>query len=150
MIINFQINRLESKAWRNIEFNSVSVNHELNLKNPIILTEKSPFGDRSVLRIDYQLSVNYLNPNVGYMIFEGISDYSGEEDFTVVRDSWLNPDNVDVNKIKNEFASMILSNIIPFAMIMSSRLNLPSVVPIPQINFDSQKRENQEPQSYIG
>ncbi len=150
MITNFQINKIQTQAYRDIQFNNISINHELNLKNPNILLQKMPFGDKNVLRIDYQLSVNYLNPNIGYMIFEGASDYFSEDDFVMIKENWSDPNNIIINKIKTEFAGTIFTNIIPFAMLMSSRMNLPPVVPIPQINFDGKKKEKQEPQSYIG
>lgn len=144
MIINFQINKTESRKYPDMTFSSVSISHELNMKNPNIIAQKTPFGDKDILRIDYQLNVNYLNPNLGYMTFEGISDYFSDDNLTLIKDEWSNPNNEDVNKIKNEFAGMIFTNVIPFAMMISSRLNLPSVVPIPQINFSKKVEKKEE------
>lgn len=150
MITNFQINKIESRKYPDTTFSSVSINHELNMKNPNIVTQKTPFGDKDILRIEFQLNVNYLNPNLGYMIFEGTSEYFSDENLTLIKDEWSNPNNDGVNKIKNEFSGMIFSNVIPFAMMVSSRMNLPSVVPIPQINFTKKVEKKEERQNYIG
>ncbi len=150
MITGFNITKIESKVYEYTKFNNISINHELSLKNPGVVVQNTPFGDKNVLRMEYQLSINYLNPSIGYMIFSGISDYTGDDNLASIKDNWDNASDMVTNKVKNEVSNMIFSNIIPFAMLMSSRMGLPPILPLPRINFGIQKEQKQEPQNYIG
>jgi hypothetical protein len=59
---------------------NININYDINLKNTAIVPKQTPFGEKTVLRVEYAFSINYLSPNVGHIRFEGYSDYYSDED----------------------------------------------------------------------
>lgn len=134
MITGFSIKKIELRSHPE-NSQGVNISHELKINAPAIITQPTPFGDKTILRIDYSLNIMYLNPSMGYMIFEGTIDHYGHDNVDTSRwyDKMANDDKV--NAIKNESAASIMQNIIPIAIMLSSRAGLPSVLPIPMIQF---------------
>ena len=101
------------------------------------------------LRVEYAFSINYLSPNVGHIRFEGYSDYySDEENLTRIKSEW------DAGKappdVQNQIANTMVSNLAPLAVTISSTLGLPPAMPLPNINFQQQKKAEPVQTTYHG
>jgi hypothetical protein len=152
MIINFQLNSVESKTYSSSEdirkYKNININYDVNLKNPTIVVEKTPFGEKSILRVEYSFAINYLSPNIGHIRFEGLSDYYSEEDLKSLKEKW------DSGKapgdVQNELANSMVSNLAPLALLLSKSLGLPPSMPVPVINFQQALKKKEEPTHYHG
>jgi hypothetical protein len=134
MIVGFVINKIESARHVPLEelqkFRNINVNYDINLRN--LSTVKSPMGHDKVLRIEYSVTINYLNPSIGFIRFEGFCDHGGGNVEKTLKD-WEQgkPD----TGIQNEVANNMMARIIPLAMLISQNLCLPPAAPLPVINF---------------
>jgi hypothetical protein len=132
MIVGFCINKIESARHVPLEelskFRNINVNYDINLRNPAVA--KAPAGD--VLRVDYTVAINYLNPSIGYIRFEGFCDKTGGNP-TQEKADW-DAGHADV-QVQNEIANNMMARIIPLALLLSQNLSLPPAVPMPVINF---------------
>ncbi|RZN42960.1 MAG: hypothetical protein EF813_00780 [Methanosarcinales archaeon] len=144
MIVNFKVTQVESKTYVTPEEvkkqKSININYDISLKNTTIIPKQTPFGEKTVLRVEYAFSINYLSPNVGHIRFEGYSDYySDEEDLTRIKSEW------DGGKappeVQNQIANTMVSNLAPLAVTLSSTLGLPPAMPLPNINFQQQQKK---------
>ncbi len=152
MILNFQLTTVESKTYSSAEdirkYKNININYDVNLKNPSIVVERTPFGERSVLRVEYSFSINYLSPNIGHIRFEGLSDYYSEEDLKDLKEKW------DSGKapgdVQNELANSMVANLAPLALLLSKSLGLPPSMPVPVINFQQAQKKKEEPTYYHG
>lgn len=152
MILNFQLTAVESKTYSSAEdirkYKNININYDVNLKNPSIVVERTPFGEKSVLRVEYSFSINYLSPNIGHIRFEGLSDYYSEEDLKDLKDKW------DSGKapgdVQNELANSMVANLAPLALLLSKSLGLPPSMPVPVINFQQAQKKKEEPTYYHG
>lgn len=152
MILNFQLTTVESKTYSIAEdirkYKNININYDVNLKNPSIVVERTPFGERSVLRVEYSFSINYLSPNIGHIRFEGLSDYYSEEDLKDLKEKW------DSGKapgdVQNELANSMVANLAPLALLLSKSLGLPPSMPVPVINFQQAQKKKEEPTYYHG
>lgn len=149
MITGFNINKIEIRSYNYGKVEKININHELKFtRPPSISTQLTPFGDKSVLRMEYNLHISY-SPNMGYMIFGGIVDYF-TDNYDEITKEWENPNNEITNRIKTECSNFIFQNIISIALLLSRATNLPPVVNIPNVVFTNKKKERQEIQNYIG
>src|SRR5574337_893639 len=93
MILNFQLINVESKVYSSTEdirkYKNININYDINLRNPTVMTQGTPFGEKPVLRIEYTFAINYLSPNIGHIRFEGLSDYYSEDDLKELKDKWV-------------------------------------------------------------
>ncbi len=153
MIVNFKVTQIESKTYVTPEEvkkqKSININYDISLKNTTILPKQTPFGEKTVLRVEYAFSINYLSPNVGHIRFEGYSDYySDEEDLIRIKSEWdggkAPPD------VQNQIANTMVSNLAPLAVTISSTLGLPPAMPLPNINFQQQKKAKPVQTTYHG
>lgn len=152
MILNFQVTSVESKTYSNAEdvrkYKNININYDVNLKNPTMVVEITPFGKKSVLRVEYTFAINYLSPNIGHIRFEGISDYYCEEDLKELKERW------DAGKapgeVQNELANTMVANLAPLALTLSKALGLPPSMPVPVINFQQAQKKKEEPTYYHG
>ncbi len=152
MILNFQVTSVESKTYSSAEdirkYKNININYDVNLKNPTMVVEHTPFGEKSVLRVEYTFAINYLSPNIGHIRFEGISDYYSEEDLKGLKEKW------DAGKapgdIQNELANTMVANLAPLALTLSKALGLPPSMPVPVINFQQAQKKKEEPTYYHG
>lgn len=144
MIVNFRVTQVESRIYTSPEEvrkqKNININYDINLKNTAIVPKQTPFGEKTVLRVEYSFSINYLSPNVGHIRFEGFSDYySGEKDLTQIKSDWDSgkapPD------VQNQIANTLVTNLAPLAITLSSTLGLPPAMPLPTINFQQKKPE---------
>ena len=75
MILNFQLTNVESKVYSTADdirkYKNININYDVNLKNPSLVAQNTPFGEKSVLRVEYTFAINYLSPNIGHIRFEG-------------------------------------------------------------------------------
>ena len=152
MILNFQVNAVESKIYSSAEdirkYKNININYDVNLKNPSIVVEHTPFGDRSVLRVEYTFAINYLSPNIGHIRFEGISDYYSEENLKELKDKWDSGN--APGDVQNEIANTMVANLAPLALMLSKALGLPPSMPVPVINFQQAQKKKEEPTYYHG
>lgn len=153
MILNFQLTNVESKVYSTSEdirkYKNININYDVNLKNPSLVVQSTPFGEKSVLRVEYTFAINYLSPNIGHIRFEGVTDYYSDEDLKVLKEKW------DSGKapgdIQNELANTMVANLAPLALLLSKSLGLPPSMPIPVINFQQQaQKKKEEPTYYHG
>ena len=150
MIISFQVKNIESKTF--IEPNAVrqqkgiSINFDINIKNPELVVQNTPFGEKQIIRLEYALSINYLNPNIGYIRFEGSTDYFQDADLEALHKEWTAGSPSPV--VQTEIANTIMSNLAPLAMTISKTLGLPPAVPLPSINYKGKEKEKPEEPSY--
>ena len=152
MILNFQLISVESKTYSSIEdirkYKNININYDVNLRNPLVVVEQTPFGEKSVLRVEYTFAINYLSPNIGHIRFEGVSDYYSEENLAELKEKW------DSGKapgdIQNELANSMVANLAPLALMLSKALGLPPSMPVPVINFQQAQKKKEEPTYYHG
>lgn len=153
MILNFQLTNVESKVYSTADdirkYKNININYDVNLKNPSLVSQHTPFGEKSVLRIEYTFAINYLSPNIGHIRFEGMTDYYSDEDLKALKEKW------DSGKapgdIQNELANTMVANLAPLALLLSKSLGLPPSMPIPVINFQQQaQKKKEEPTFYHG
>jgi hypothetical protein len=132
MFVGFSINKVESARHVPLEelskYRNINVNYDINLRSPSIV--KMSGGE--VLRVDYSVTINYLNPSIGFIRFEGFCDHAGGDPGNA-RAEW-EAGRPDVN-IQNEIANNMMARIVPLAMFLSQGLSLPPAVPLPVINF---------------
>jgi len=152
MILNFQLTTVESKNYSSADdirkYKNININYDVNLKNPSIVVEKTPFGEKSVLRVEYSFTINYLSPNIGHIRFEGVSDYYSEEDLKSLKEKWDSGN--APGDIQNELANSMVGNLAPLALILSKSLGLPPSMPVPVINFQQAQKKKEEPTYYHG
>lgn len=152
MILNFQVNHIESKIYAGLEeirkYRNININYDINLKNPSIVIEETPFGEKTFLRIEYAFSINYLSPSIGHIRFEGLSDYyNKDENLKDLKEKW-EKGNAPI-EVQNEVANIMVTNLAPLAMTLSKTLGLPPALPIPAINFQQAgMKKREEPTHY--
>ncbi len=152
MILNFQLVNVESKVYSSAEdirkYKNININYDINLRNPTLVAQSTPFGEKSVLRVEYTFAINYLSPNIGHIRFEGLSDYYSEDDLKDLKDKW------DSGKapgdVQNEIANTMVTNLAPLALLLSKALGLPPSMPVPVINFQQMQKKKEEPTYYHG
>ena len=150
MILNFQLTSVESRTYSSTEdirkYKNININYDVNLRNPSIVVAHTPFGEKSVLRVEYTFAINYLSPNIGHIRFEGLSDYYSDEDLRALKEKW------DSGKapgdVQNELANTMVANLAPLALMLSKSLGLPPSMPVPVINFQQVQMKKQEPTHY--
>ena len=114
------------------KYRNINVNYDINLRNPSVVRGQA--GE--LLRVEYTVAINYLNPSIGFIRFEGFCDHAGGD---TGRPKEWDAGHADP-AIQNEIANNMVARIIPLAMLLSQNLSLPPVVPLPVINFQ-QARE---------
>lgn len=132
MFVGFSISKVESARHVPLEelakYRNINVNYDINLRNPSIA--RGPGGE--VLRVEFSISINYLNPSIGFIRFEGFCDHAGANNETA-RAEW-EAGRADP-AIQNEIANNMVARIVPLAMLLAQNLSLPPSVPLPVINF---------------
>ena len=151
MIIGFKVNHIESKTFVNTEdsrqYKSININFDINIRNPVLKDTKTPFGQKQSITVDYALSINYLNPNIGFIRFEGSTDYYREGDIETLYKQWTSGS--APTSVQNEVANTMVSNLVPLALTISKTLGLPPAVPLPGVNFKGkQEKKVDEPTYY--
>jgi hypothetical protein len=140
MILGFVINKVESERLVPLDelskYRNINVNYDINLRNLSVI--KPAAGPKEVLRIEYSVTINYLNPTIGFIRFEGFCDHTGT-DAEVTRKDW-EAGKPDTN-VQNEIANNMMARIIPLAMLISQNLCLPPAAPLPVITFQKQPGE---------
>jgi len=134
MIVGFAIHKIESARHVPLEdlgkSRNINVNYDINMRNLSVV--KSPASHDNVLRIEFAICINYINPSIGFIRFEGFCDYAGADVQKSLKE-W-EKGNADSN-IQNEVANNMMARIIPTAMLISQNLCLPPAAPLPVINF---------------
>lgn len=153
MIIGFQVNQIESKTFLGSEsvrqHKSININFDINIKNPMLVDQTTPFGQKQLIRVEYALSINYLNPNIGYIRFEGSADYYQQEDLEKIHKQWTSGS--PPPQVQNEVANTMVSNLAPLALTIAKTLGLPPAIPLPAVNFQSKPHKKpDEPTVYHG
>jgi len=153
MIVNFKVTQVESKTYVTSEEvrkqKNININYDINLKNIAVVPKQTPFGEKTVLRIEYAFSINYLSPNVGHIRFEGFSEYYSEDkDLNQVKSDW--DDGKAPADVQNQIANTMVSNLAPLAMTLSITLGLPPAMPLPNINFQQKQKTEPVQTTYHG
>jgi hypothetical protein len=112
------------------------------------VVQNTPFGEKSVLRVEYTFAINYLSPNIGHIRFEGLSDYYSEEDLRALKEKWDSGN--APGEVQNELANTMVANLAPLALLLSKALGLPPSMPVPVINFQQAQKKKEEPTYYHG
>lgn len=151
--MSFQVKEIDSKTFVGPEgarqHKSININFDINIKNPLLMEQKTPFGDKQVIRLEYALSINYLNPNIGYIRFEGSTDYYQEGNLEEIQKQWTSGSAPPA--VQNEVANTMVSNLAPLALTISKTLGLPPAVPLPAVNFQGrQQKKSEAPTHYHG
>ncbi|WP_174590540.1 hypothetical protein [Methanocella conradii] len=147
MIVGFAINKIESARHVSLEelpkYRNINVNYDINLRN--LSAVKPPMGPDKVLRIEYSITINYFNPSIGFIRFEGFCDYAGGNVEKILKE-WEGgrPDVA----VQNEAANNMMARIIPLAMLISQSLCLPPAAPLPVINFQKVEAEKDKFDQY--
>ncbi len=155
MIINFQLTNIESKVFSSPEdirkYKNININYDVNLKNPSVVVQETPLGEKSIMRVEFTFAINYMSPNIGHIRFEGASDYYSDEDLEELKTKWESGE--APGNIQNEIANTMVSNVAPLALMISKSLGLPPSMPVPVINFQeakAQAQKKEEPTYYHG
>lgn len=152
MIISFQVKNIESKSFIDPSTarhqKGININFDINIKNPTLVVQNTPFGEKQMIRLEYALSINYLNPNIGYIRFEGSTDYFQDADLEALHKQWTAGSPSPV--VQTEVANTIMNNLAPLALTISKTLGLPPAVPLPTINFQDKQKKPEEPTYYHG
>jgi hypothetical protein len=134
MIVGFVINKIESARHVPLEdlqkYRNINVNYDINLRN--LSTVKVQMVPEKVLRIEYGVTINYLNPSIGFIRFEGFCDHTGGDAQKTLKDWEQGKPDI---AIQNEVSNNMMARIIPLAMLISQNLCLPPAAPLPVINF---------------
>jgi len=134
MIVGFAISKIESARHVPLEdlqkYRNINVNYDINMRN--LSVAKSPASHDKVLRIEYAISINYINPSIGFIRFEGFCDHAGTDAEKTLK-AW-EEGKADM-EIQNEVANNMMARIIPLAMLISQNLCLPPAAPLPVVNF---------------
>jgi hypothetical protein len=86
---------------------------------------------------EYTFSINYINPSMGYIRYEGTLDYTGDGGETVEQTSdELAPE------LRHEMAGTIITNLIPMALLLSKAMGLPPASPLPIPEFHTAKKSD--------
>ena len=113
-----------------------TINYDINFRQSS--KHKNKLLDREVLRVEYALSINYLNPNIGYIRFEGWVDILSDEP----------TDKLDV-KLTEEVVNFIMHNLSPLSMLLSSSVGLPPSIPLPSLKKTSNQRKEGDDVYYV-
>ncbi len=74
MILGFVINKVESERLVPLDelskYRNINVNYDINLRNLSVI--KPAMGPKEVLRIEYSVTINYLNPTIGFHPVRGV------------------------------------------------------------------------------
>ena len=134
MILGLVINKMESERHVPLDelarYRNINVNYDINMRNLAIV--KPAGAQKELLRIEYTVAINYLNPSIGFIRFEGFCDYAGT-DVERTKKDWESG-NPDLN-VQNEVSNNMMARLIPIAMILSQNLCLPPAAPLPVINY---------------
>ena len=152
MITALYVTKMESRKYvKDNIVGTIHINHDITLKIPRITEKITAFGNKSVMSIDFQMFISYLNPSIGEIMFEGCVDYFVEKPLDIIA-AWNNAESEAANKIKTEVGNNLMGNIIPFASMVAQKMELPPVFPIPRIAFGKQANpvKKEEQPSYIG
>ncbi len=150
MFVGFSISKIESARQVPLEElaknRNINVNYDINLRNPSVA--HGPSGD--LLRVEYTVAINYLNPSIGFIRFEGFCDHAGS-DTGKAKSDW-DAGHADA-AIQNEIANNMVARIVPLAMLLAQNLSLPPAVPLPVINFqkpaEARPHEDKFDQPYV-
>ncbi|MEA3293715.1 MAG: hypothetical protein U9P81_01890 [Euryarchaeota archaeon] len=153
MIIGFQVKQIDSKTFVNTEdakkYKSININFDINIKNPILTEQQTPFGQKQSIAIEFALSINYLNPNIGYIRFEGSTNYYQEDGLEALHKQWTSGSAPPA--VQNEVANTMVNNLVPLALTISKTLGLPPAVPLPGVNYKGKmQKKNEDPTHYHG
>ena len=143
MIISFQVKNIESKSFTGPEGvkhqKNININFDISIKNPTLVVQNTSFGDKQVIRLEYAMSINYLNPNIGYIRFEGYTDYFQDVDLEALHKQWTAGS--APTAVQNEVANIMMNNLAPLALTISKTMGLPPAVPLPAINFQGKQKK---------
>lgn len=153
MILNFTVTHIESKIYIAPEefrkYRNININYDINLRNPALATIPTPLGETTTLRVDYAFSINYLNPSIGHIRFEGSASYYSQENLAELKAQW-DSGRAPVS-VQNEIANTTVLNLAPLAVNISKTMGLPPAIPVPTINFEKhqQKPTEANPNYYV-
>ncbi len=132
MITNLYIKSIETKVYMPQE--ELSKHHNINITNEININNPSLIGEPAMLKVNWSLSINYLNPSIGYIRVTGIINYKHNSPESLLKTL--------PNDIKNEMANAILANFASYLIETAKLHNIPSPIPLPRVNFEELKKDN--------
>ena len=88
MIVGFVINKIESARHVPLEepskYRNINGNYDINLGN--LSAVRVPMAPEKVLRLEYSVTINYINPSIGFIRFEGFCDHTGGDAQKTLKD----------------------------------------------------------------
>jgi len=144
MILNMYVNLIETKVYMSPEeiskYTNINVANEINMNKPSIVKIFIESTEIPILKVNWSMSINYLNPNIGYIRLNGIINCQYKEPETMLIDL--------PNNVKNEISNAILFTLASYIIETARLHNLPSPIPIPKIDFN--KTNNIKETGYHG
>ncbi len=131
MILNIHLTSIETKVYMKPEemyaYHAINIQNEININNPSVAKSSNLSGEIPILKVEWSLSVNYLNPSLGYIRFKGTMNchYKDPESMITVLP-------VDV---RNEISNTILTSMAAYLIETAKFHSLPSPIPIPKVDF---------------
>ncbi len=132
MITNLYVKSIETKVYMTQE--ELSKHHNINIANEINISNPSLIGVPAMLRVNWSLSINYLNPSIGYIRVTGTINYNHNSPESLLKTL--------PNDIKSQMANTILTNLASYLIETAKLHNIPSPIPLPRITFEDAKKNN--------
>lgn len=149
MILNFHLKSIETKTYMSPEemhnYHQINIQNEININNPSLSKSSNLSGEIPILKVEWSLSVNYLNPSLGYIRLVGTINCHYKDP-----ESMLKVLPIDV---RNEISNSVLTNMAAYLIETAKFHNLPSPIPIPKIDFgqvNGQFKKNNGEMGYHG
>jgi len=134
MILNLHVKSIETKVYMSQE--EISKHHNINVSNEITINSPSSVGEQDIVKVNWTLSITYLNPSIGYIRIIGTMDCKYDNPTFLLK-------NIP-NDIKSEMTNTILFNLASYLIDTAKLHNIPSPIPIPKITFGEPKKTNSE------
>lgn len=139
MILNLNLSQIETRVYMSpeemLKYHSINITNEINIKNQSI-TKSSDISDEiPILKVNWTLSINYINPSMGYIRLTGIMNCKYKDPETLLTELPV--------KIKNEMANAIFLNMASYLIETAKLHNLPSPIHIPKVDFGNIRKKDE-------
>ncbi len=128
---------MESRAYLPPEeitkHRTINIRNEITIKSSTITKSSQISGEVPVLKVEWILSVDYLNPSIGYIRLTGVMNCRYKDPELIIKEMPVD--------VRNEISNAILLNMASYLIETSKFHNLPSPIPIPRIEYDKQLLE---------
>lgn len=138
MILNLYLTSIETRMYSSPEeihqYHNINIRNEIIIKSSAITKSSLISGEVPILKIEWTLSIDYLNPSIGYIRLSGIMNYHCKDPEIIIKKMPVD--------VRNEISNYILLNMASYLIETAKFHNLPSPIPIPKIEYGQQLPEN--------